>query len=350
MIKFRTTKGEAGSVATMVVVILSAIMAMTMSSVFVYLVNRAKWQAKIREANKLTYVLEGLAKYTKEAYDRGAAICAAAGGLCPANCPAPSVRFCSGGTCGAVGTKLLCFAPRAGATVSTTCPAGSQLGIMYMNEEYCMVNGLMGPDTEQIMAEIKMPKDYQMDPTIEERFVFAAPKPAVNFNQIFDGPLHNFASPATAVAAWSKRLDQFYGDLAQPTASKVIADFQSGERNFIPEKFPFNLIGKVYATGETQLYGAVNDFVNVSPGTACTANNAVNTRCGAPRDLAATPGYLTSVGGQCTTATQQYCQRSCSAAKKCMNLAVCPSFATSSACVAGASSESMGLNVLINFN
>jgi hypothetical protein len=76
-------RNQKGQMAIATVMIFSVVIAITMSSAYLYNVNQARYHAKIKQGYQMIGVMEGLARAVKQAYDSGEALTAQSGASCP---------------------------------------------------------------------------------------------------------------------------------------------------------------------------------------------------------------------------------------------------------------------------
>lgn len=71
---------EKGAMAIMMVVLVSMVIVTTLSTIYIYIVNRAKYHSRIKEAYQMTHVMEQFGKILAQAYDTAEIVGA---GPCP---------------------------------------------------------------------------------------------------------------------------------------------------------------------------------------------------------------------------------------------------------------------------
>lgn len=70
----KTVNNEKGAMAILAVVVMSFVVVSTLSTVYIYIVNRAKYHGRIKDAYRLTHVMEEFGKLTRQAYDTAQAL------------------------------------------------------------------------------------------------------------------------------------------------------------------------------------------------------------------------------------------------------------------------------------
>lgn len=151
---FKRVNGEKGGAAIITVVIMAFVMVTTLSTVYVYLVNRAKYHQRIKNAYVVTHVMEELGKLVRQARDT-----AQANPAC-----APKIDIGGG--------VFVCFPacglePGCNATYGNTC-------VRYLNQNYCLdgsdIGGgvSMNQPRSSYYAKFKV---YEKQPATDSRFV-----------------------------------------------------------------------------------------------------------------------------------------------------------------------------------
>ena len=128
---FEGPNNQSGVAGVLMTVAISFVIVTTLSTIYVYLVNRAKHQGRIREARQMITIMESLTKVAKSAYEAYEAATMANGGT--PDCPGSQTIHTMPG-----GMRICLSASGMGSTLGTdpsTC-----LGIEYSGTRYCVVN------------------------------------------------------------------------------------------------------------------------------------------------------------------------------------------------------------------
>lgn len=176
---FNGANGQKGGAAIITVVIMAFVMVTTLSTVYVYLVNRAKYHQRIKNAYVVTHVMEELGKLVRQARDT-----AQANPAC-----APQIDIGGG--------VFVCFPacgmePGCNATYGNTC-------VRYLNQSYCLdgsdIGGggpvSMNQSPSSYYAKFKV---YEKRPATDSRFI-----------------------------SWYRRLDKFFDSRVRSSVEDVAA-------------------------------------------------------------------------------------------------------------------------------
>lgn len=292
---------QRGGVTMVVMSVVAGLMAMTLGSTYAYVSNRARWQARIRDAYRLNFVVESMAKYIKDASDRhnscvdgtGANIC---GGSCLALGPVTQYLFLETTppvTVPVTPARRLCF------TVLPECNGiqnSGGLGIKFLDNAavggqsiYCMTRAFAGDLGINHSAALPL---SQKD-AVESEFQFAA------------APLRTKETAPSIVDKFLYEFDRWVGS----DLHSAISAIHAGDLSYRPKPWVFSLLNQSHAFMKNALYAA-------APPTA-----------GLGFTIARGPDY--SAAAACTAAVDglvdEQCLRRCLPNRPCMTFALCPS-------------------------
>lgn len=228
---------ERGAMAILSVVILSFVVVTTLTTVYIYLVNRAKYHSRIREAYQLTHVMEQFGKLTRQAYDTANSI---SGTLCPGSTPGNPVDRTN--TIPVTGVAM-CFPPCSSAQTPTAiaaCKANiGNMCINHLGKDYCLESTPVVGDTGTVSLDSKK--------TIV-KVMISAPAAMTASNQVLSN--------------WYARLDKFFdSSVSVPMERTARNQFLPALNTKIPVPSAFKWIEReTYAlAGDDEASQAISD-------------------------------------------------------------------------------------------
>lgn len=188
--RHRHLKNESGAVAILSVVIMSFVVVTTLTTVYIYLVNRAKYHSRIREAYQLTHVMEEFGKLTRQAYDTANSVTV----TCPSGLAKNSAEVLA-----TIGMPM-CFPPCSSAQTDRAAkecashPAVGNMCILHLGKDYCLESTPIVGDAGTASLDHK-----------------------TNIAQLMIQGSKIAQSPHSFLNSWYARLDQFFeSTVAQP--------------------------------------------------------------------------------------------------------------------------------------
>ncbi len=129
--RIKSVDNERGAIAVLSVIIMSFVVVTTLTTVYIYLVNRTKYHSRIREAYQLSHVMEDFGKLTRNAYD-------VANSTTGANCPSGIAKANTEPSAG----RAMCFpscATAVTAAAAAACDANiGNMCVTYSGKDFCL--------------------------------------------------------------------------------------------------------------------------------------------------------------------------------------------------------------------
>lgn len=202
--------------AILSVVIMSFVVVTTLTTVYIYLVNRAKYHSRIREAYQLTHVMEEFGKLTRQAYDTASSI---SGDICPGgqNRTYTAANNITG--------MNMCFPPCASAKTEEAAeacvPEIGNMCISHLGKDYCLESTPLVGDSGTVSTEqgvsniaklrIRIPTANPENPTLArwyarlDKFFDSAAEPIEIASREHLGPALNTKIPVPSAFKWIER-------------------------------------------------------------------------------------------------------------------------------------------------
>ncbi|MBX9768444.1 MAG: hypothetical protein K2X47_14315 [Bdellovibrionales bacterium] len=292
---------QRGGITIIVMAVVAGIMAMTLGATYAYVSNRARWQARIRDAYRLNFVVESMAKYIKDASDRyNSCVDGTGANICGASCltlgPASQYFFLETVppiTVPVTPFRRMCF------TKLPECNAvqnSAGLGIKFLDNAavggqtiYCMTRANVG---DLVINHDPAAPLSQIESSNSE-FYFAA------------APLRTKESAPTLWEHFLYRFDQWAG----ADIHSAMAAVNAGDLTYRPKPWLFSLINKSEAFMKNSLY------------TAAPPTTGLGFTITRGPDYSAAPACSAAVAGL----IDEQCLRRCLPNRPCMTFALCPS-------------------------
>lgn len=295
---------QRGGITVVVMSVVAGIMAMTLGSSYSYISNRARWQARIRDAYRLNFVVESMAKYVKDASDRfNACVDGSGAALCTTDClplgPATQFKFVEAPLATVVPPRRMCFTilPECGNGGGGGIQNSDGLGIKFLDNAavggqtiYCMSRANVGDlsfnhDSGNPLSKISL------DDGSEIAFVAT--------------PLRSPHERPTWKDVALEKLDRWIGTDIHAAISAI----GSGDLSYRPKPWIFSLLNKAEAFVSKSLYSAPPPTTGPLGFTIARGPN-----------LVAAPACDNGLGGL----VDEQCLRRCMPNRPCVTFAVCP--------------------------
>ena len=296
---------QRGGVTMVIMSVMAGIMAMTLGASYSYVTNRARWQARIRDAYRLNFVVESMAKYVKDASDRfNACVDGAGNPLCVSDClplgPSTQFKFVQAPVGTVIPARRMCFTilPECGNGGGGGIQNSDGLGIKFLDNAavggqaiYCMSRANVGDlvfnhDSANPISKISV------DDGAEIAFVAT--------------PLRSPEERPTWKDFALEKLDRWIGTDMRAAVAAVGA----GDITYRPKPWIFSLMNKAEAFVSNSIYTAPPP----------TAGPLGFTIARGPSWVAA-PACDNGIDGL----VDEQCLRRCLPNRPCITFAICPS-------------------------